>query len=557
MTAGRRDNGSGEVMTLNLTIEVGRLRGSRLVDDYVANAPGPAPFFPGSPWDPEAYRRKAAEVDARFDTARRRAMAAAVHPTSAAAAEQLERVVERNGLFVTTGQQAGLFGGPLYTVYKALTAVALARVLERELGRPVAPLFWIASEDHDWAEVNHVRVLDPANTLHTITVEGPESGVPASMQRRLLGPGVEAAVERLAQLLPQTEFSDGVLERVRTAYTPDRTVAAAFRELITWLFQPFDLLVVEAGHPTIKDLGRDILARELTHWREHETLVRAQTERLIAAGYHAQVAVLPESANLFLELETGRERLVREGDGWALKHSGRRFTDEELRALLDAEPGRFSPNVLLRPVVESAVFPTIAYVAGPGELSYYAQIGCLFRAHGIEMPIVYPRASITLVEAKVRKVLDRFGLGLEDFRRPPHELAAELLREELPDAVVVALRRLRTDLGEGYGALLEAARAIDPTLKGPIQSARNSAFVQLEEIEKKIVQHLKRRNAIGVEQLEKAAVNLFPLGQPQERVLNVVPYLARYGAALLEAIADAIRIELDAPAPAWNGLSCG
>jgi len=544
-------------MTLNLTIEVGRLRGSRLVEDYLDNAPRLAPFFPGSPWDLEAYRRKAAEVDSRFDAARRQAMAAAVQPTSAAAAENLERVVAGDGLFVTTGQQAGLFGGPLFTVYKALTAVALARALERELRRPVAPLFWIASEDHDWAEVNHTRVLDPSNTLHTITVESPETGPAVSMQHRRLGPGIEAAVERLAQLVPKTEFSEAVVERVRAAYAPDRTVAGAFRELITWLFEPFDLLVVEAGHRTIKELGRDILERELANSRQHEALVREQTDRLIAAGYHAQVAVLHDSANVFLETETGRERLVWEGDGWALKHSGRRFTEAEIRALLDAEPGKFSPNVLLRPVVESAVFPTVAYVAGPGELSYYAQVGCLFRAHGIEMPIVYPRASITLVEAKVKKVLDRFGLGLDDFRRPPHELAAELLREELPDAVVAALRRLRADLGEGYAALVEAARAIDPTLKGPIQSARNAAYVQLEEIEKKIVQHLKRQNAIGVEQLEKAAVNLFPLGQPQERVLNVVPYLARYGPALLEAVAGAIRVELGTPAPAWNGVSCG
>src|SRR5690606_3830567 len=400
-------------------------------------------------------------------------------------------------------------------------------------------------------------VLDPGNELHTITVESDADVAAASMQHRRLGPGVEEAVEHLARLMPRTEFSEAVLERIRAAYAPDRTVAAAFRELIAELLAPFDLLVVEAGHAAIKELGRGVLEAELENWHRHEHLVREQTERVIAAGYHAQVAVLPDSANVFLETDAGRERLVREDGGWALKHSGRRFADEELRALLDAEPGRFSPNVLLRPVVESAVFPTVAYVAGPGELSYYAQVGCLFRAHGIEMPIVYPRASITLVEAKVRKVLDRFGLDLDDFRRPPHELAAELLREELPDGVVAALRRLRSDLGEGYAALLEAGRAVDPTLKGPIQSARNSAYVQLEEIEKKVVQHLKRQNAIGVEQIEKAAVNLFPLGQPQERVLNVVPYLARYGPALLDAIADAIRVELGTPAPAWNGVLCG
>src|SRR5690606_10535222 len=288
-----------------------------------------------------------------------------------------------------------------------------------------------------------------------------------------------------------------------------------------------------------------------------ESLVREQTQRVVAPGYHAQVAVLPDSANGFLETDAGRGRLVREADGWALKHSDRRFTARRLRAMLDAQPGSFSPNVLLRPVIESAVFPTIAYVAGPGELSYYSQVGCLFRAHGIEMPIVVPRASMTLIEAKVRKVLDRFGLDVDAFRRPPHELAADVLRDELPEDVTTALRNLRASLGQGYAQLLEAGRAVEPTLKGPIQSGRNASYVQLEEIEKKVVQHLKKRNSIGVEQLEKASANLFPLGQPQERVLNVVQYLARYGPALLEEIAQAVPVELGDAVPAWGGVLCG
>ena len=545
-------------MTLNLEIRAGRLRGPRLIEDYLASSPGLAAFFTGSPWDLEAYRRKAEEVDGRFGAERRRAMAAAIRPASAAAADRLEQAINGGALFVTTGQQAGLFGGPLYTVYKALTAVALARTLEELLDRPVLPLFWIASDDHDWEEVNHVRVLDPQNVLHTIAIADEGAAGPAvSMRNRVLGAGVEAALEQLGRILPHTEFSAPLLEQLRAAYTPDRTVADAFGTLLAGLFEPFDLLLADGGHPAIKALGRSVFEIELARWREHEALVREQTERVVAAGYHAQVAVLPGAANLFLEDEGGRERLVREGDVWVLKRSGRRFSDAEMHALLASRPERFSPNVLLRPVVESSVFPTIAYVAGPSELSYYAQVGCLFRAHGIEMPLVYPRASVTLVESKVRKVLDRFGLEVEDFRRPPHELAAEVLREELPEAVVAPIRRLRAALAEGYGELAEAAMAIDPTLKGPIQSARNASYVQLEEVERKVVQHLKRQNSIGVQQLEKAAVNLFPLGQPQERVFNIVQYLARYGPELLKAIAEAIPVEVGVAAPGWVGVRCG
>lgn len=532
---------------LNLEIRVSRLDGPTLVQDYYACAPALAPFFAGWPWDPEVYRRKAEEVDRRFDAGRRRRMAEAIRATTPAAAAKLERVANGEGVFVTTGQQAGLFGGPLFTVYKILTAVRLAEALEPVLGRPVVPLFWVASDDHDWEEVNHVHVVDGSNAVQRIAVEGEgeAEGVGSSMARRRLGAGVEAALGRLADLMPQTSFAASYLELLRRAYRPERTVAQAFGDVIAELFAEFDLLVVDPAHPVVKELSAGVLALELERSAEHEALLARQSSGLEAAGYHVQVGVLPGAANVFFEDEAGRERLVAEDGGWVLRRTRRRLETEELRALLESEPGRFSPNVLLRPVVESAVFPTVAYVAGPSELSYYAQVRCLFQAHGMEMPVVYPRASVTLIEAKVRKVLDKFGLGVEDFRRPTHEVAARVLREELPEDVVEALAWLRRALGEGYGRLAEAAKKVDATLGGPVIGARNAAYVQLEEVEKKIAAHLKTRNAVGLEQLEKARTNLFPLGQPQERVLSVMPYLARYGPELLQAIAGQLAVELE------------
>jgi len=526
------------------------------VQDYLAGAPTLAPFFTGSPWDPDAYRRKAEEVDRRFGPSRRMSMAEAIRPTSAAAAAKLDRITSGDGFFVTTGQQAGLFTGPLFTIYKALTAVRLAAALEELLGCPVAPLFWVASDDHDWEEVNHVHVIDSANRLARIEVQDDADTPLSSMARRRWGPGLEAALEQLTASVPPTEFAGPLFEELRAAYQVGSTVAESFGDAVASLLSRFDLLIVDASHPALKMLALDVLVPELDHWAKHVELLAAQTARLEAAGYHAQVPVLPDAANLFVEDETGRDRLAREGSHWVLRRSGRRIGDADLRALLQLDPSRFSPNVVLRPVVESASFPTLAYVAGPGELSYYAQIGCLFRAHGIEMPLVYPRASITLVEPKVRKVMSKFGLAIEDLRRPAHEVAARVFRDELPEGIQSALRELRRSLNEGYERLAAAVPEVDPTLKGPALGARNAAMVGLEELEKKIVQHLKRRNAIGLEQLEKAVVNIGPLGQPQERVVNVYPYLARYGPDLLGAIADAIPVRLGAPAPAWEGVKC-
>lgn len=541
---------------LNLDIITGPVRGQRLVEDYFSGAPTLAGFFSGSPWDPEAYRRKALEVGARFDEARRARIVAAMRPVGEGSAEKLQAIVREGGFFVTTGQQTGLFSGPLYTIYKALSAVRLAAAVQEELGKPVMALFWVASTDHDFDEVSHVELLDAENTLHRLELPADPAAPPLSMSRRLLGQGVESTLDQLAQLLPQSEFAPPLLELARSAYRPDATVAQAFTDMMAGLLAPFQLAIVDPSHPEMKRLAAPVMADELARAAENEAALERQSGRLLEAGYHVQVSVGGGAVNVSYEDESGRERLVREDGSFLLRRTKRRLAREEVLQLLEAEPERFSPNVLLRPVVETALFPTVAYVAGPSELSYFAQTGCLFKAHGLEMPLVYPRAAATLVERKVAKVVEKLGLTLEDFRQPARELAARVVREDMPAEVAEAVSRLRTSLNEGYDALAGAAAALDPTLKGPLTAARNASHVALREAEKKILGHVKARNATVVEQIEKAAMNLFPNGTPQERVLNVLQYLARYGPELLPAIAEALPVSLGAAAPAWRGVEC-
>lgn len=461
------------------------------------------------------------------------------------------------GYFVTTGQQTGLFGGPLYTIYKALTAVRLARALEAVLERPVAPLFWVASTDHDWDEVNHVQLLDAENALHRLVLPADADAPPASTAHRAVGEGIEGVLDELERILPPSEFVPPLLERVRAAYSPGRSMASAFAELLADLLEPFDVVLVDPSTPALQALAAPVLRAEIEHAAENEDRLIRQTERLVAAGYHGQVTVGGGAVNVAYEDEEGRERLVRENGAFVLRRTKRRLTLADTLGLLESEPGRFSGTVLLRPVVESALFPTVAYVGGPSEVSYFAQTGCLFQAHGIEMPLVMPRASVTLVERKVRKVLDKFGLEPADFRTPARELATRIVRDELPPAAADAMRELRRAIQDGYDALTAATKAIDPTLKGPLTSARNASHAALKDVEKKLLTHLKEQNSTAVEQLDKAATNLYPSGAPQERVLNVLQYLGRYGPELLPAVAAALPMTLDRPAPDWSGVECG
>lgn len=529
---------------LTLEIRTGPLLGSALVRDYLLGAPALAEFYAGSPLELDSYRRKVEEVDRRFDGARRRELASAIRATSPGAAARLEEIVAGDGLFVTTGQQPGLFTGPLYTIHKILCAVQLARELEAELGRPVAPLFWVASDDHDWEEANHTHLVDRQNGLRRITLESAPGTPPVSMRRRPLGPEIEEAFRQFVDYLPTTEFAGGLLESLRDTYAPERTVAESFTETIARLFAPFDLLIVDGGQPRVKELALEHLELELLEAAEHESLLASQTHALERAGYRSQVPVLPGATNLFYEDDAGRERIFRASNGFMLHGSGRRFERRELLALLRAEPVRFSANVVLRPIVESAVFPTISYVGGPGEVGYFAQYGALFQAHGIGAPVVFPRTSVLLIEAKVRKVLENFGLEPADFREPFHELSTRVVRASVPIEVEEALASLRCSIEDGYRDLESAALSIDPMLAGPLQGGRNASMVRLAEVEKRIVRHLKKRQSIELSQLAKAGANLYPAGQPQERLLNIFQYLVRYGQELLPALAGAMRVSI-------------
>lgn len=516
--------------------------GSSLVNDYLRGAPALAPFFAGSPFELESYRRKVEDVDRRFGREERRRLASLIRATSPGAAARLEEVVSGDGLFVTTGQQPGLFTGPLYTIHKIISAVKLARELESALGRPVMPLFWVASDDHDWEEANHLHLVDRHNELRRITLSSPADSPPASMRRRFLGPEIEVALEEFTRHLPTTEFAGELLQALRAAYSPDRTVAEAFTETIATLFAPFDLLLVDGGQPLAKEFAVEVMERELVSSAEHESLFAGQTRRLEEAGYRGQVPVLPGATNLLYEDDAGRDRLFREGDRFVLRGSGRRFEQAELLARLRGAPEHFSANVVLRPIIESHLFPTIAYVGGPGEVSYFAQYGDLFRAHEIAAPVVFPRFSMLLIEEKVRRVLDRFGLEPSDLRAPMHELGTRVVREEVPGEVDAALEALRCSIEEGYRRLEAAALRIDPMLAGPLQSGRNASVVRLAEVEKRIVRHLKLQSGVELDLLAKARVNLFPDGQPQERVLNIFQYLARYGQELLPALGAGMQV---------------
>lgn len=516
------------------------------MDDYRAGLPEAARFFTGHPDDLDAFRAKLDEVRRRFGRAEREQAAAAVRPTSPGAAERLAHFVQEGGAMVTTGQQAGLFTGPMYTIHKILTAIRLAQALEQALGIVVLPVFWSASEDHDFAEANHADVVDGAGKPRRLAVASTDP-LPLPMSEMRLGEDVENVSGELREVLASLGGTHDDFREILAPYRPGQTVAGAFRETVERLFAGFDLLVTEASDPHVKRGSAGILRSAVEDAAEQERLLRERTAEMEAAGYAAPVTVMPDAANVFFHGPAGRERLVRAGGGWIARDAGIRFSTADIAARMAAEPAAFSPNVFLRPVVESAVFPTLAYVGGPAETAYFAQIGPLFHAHGIQPPIAYPRLSVRLVPDGVAEKRRALALTEDELRLPEHELVSALARRRLPSHIDDRLYELRGAILDGFGRLMDAGMDIDLNLDMAIGARRNRALLEVEDAERKILSHFKIRDPGIARDLPWVRNHLAPGGTPQERVLNVFPYLAMQP-TLLHDIAARMEITFAAEA---------
>jgi bacillithiol biosynthesis cysteine-adding enzyme BshC len=453
---------------------------------------------------------------------------------------QLERLRRPEALAVTTGQQPGLFTGPLYTIHKALSAAALARWLEARWSRPVVPVFWLAGDDHDFAEASSASWLGADGALASVSLPPRPADAPLTPMYRLpLGEGVQPALDALASGLPTSEFRDATLAWLARHYRPEATVAGSYAGAMAELLGPLGILCFDSTHPAAK---RAIAPHLLTALRAARALDEDLDRWAEAQGATARtsgITVGDGAALVMLEASLGRDRLVQDGDAFMTRRSRERFDLAALERIAAGEPSRLSPNVLLRPVVESAILPTVAYLGGPGELRYLAMTPPIYQRLDVARQRPLPRWSGVIVEPRVDRVLEKFGLELADLFSPPGAVEARLVRSQLPAEVLQALDRLRAGIEEGYGVLERAASDVDPTLVRPTQAVRQQALSGTQDIEKKLVHHLKRRQETELGQLGKARTAVLPGGKPQERVLTVAPFLARYGAGLLAELADA------------------
>lgn len=465
-----------------------------------------------------------------YPVERRRAVADAMArahdelPASPARDAMLARFRQPETVAIVAGQQIGLFGGPLLTIYKALTAIRLAGQLTGA-GVSAVPVFWLASQDHDLAEINHAWVLDRDSRPRRVAIgsAGPTGREPVGQVR--LGAPAGAALEAWAA-------ATGLdAAELRECYRPESTFVTAFRALLARWFEPWGLLFLDPLEPALAPLAATPLRAAVERAPQLAAALLERSRQLVAAGYHAQVEVEDGAALLFGERDGARIAARRDGAAW--RWGEEKLTVAELLRRLEREPQRFSPAALLRPLVQDELLPTAAQVCGPAEIAYLAQSAVLYRELGRRQPLVYPRVSATLLDARARRSLDKYGLTLpEIWSQPPSpdpaaSLAAKLARQTLPPGLEQALANMRDGWEGEFQALSGQIAALDPTLVDFVATAGGKMRHQLEQIENRLGRALARRRDDWNRHAQHLVGSLFPERHLQERLVNSAEWVAR------------------------------
>ena len=434
------------------------------------------------------------------------------------AKERLERSSARQGVVVTTGQQPGLFGGPIYTLSKALSALAIADALQEATGIPVAPVFWAATDDTDFREASSTVVSIPGGA-QLLRIDHPEPlGRPmASMP---LG-DVSAQLDALRRAAGSTV--DGTpIELLERFYSADQTVGSAYVSFLRALLAPLGIAVIDASHQATRAASIPVLSTALEKAEDIAQRIVERNREIESAGFALQVQDVPGLSLVFSTASGARKRVP-------IKAARKQAITEDT-----------GPNVLLRPVVERAILPTATYVGGPAEIAYFAQISPIAEAIGVARPAIVPRWSCLIIEPQVEQILEKLYLLPEDFREP-HEVEARVARARLPKSVVDELDATRAALDERLDELTKAvARERAPVGASVTEGLRANLAKRLDRFERRLIAAAKRQHTEIMREIGTARGSLYPLGKPQERILNFVPLLARYGTVLQdEMLAEA------------------
>ena len=457
--------------------------------------------------------------------------------------KNIELFSKENTLAVVTGQQLGILGGPLYTFYKIITAIKLSNYLsERYDDFNFVPVFWLEGDDHDFNEVRSVSVIDNDNNIKTIgykeEIDPDEAKVSVGTIR--FDETLDSFFNEINEALRETEFKTPLLDELKSYYKSGESFLSAFRKLIHSIFDEHGLVILDPREKEVKELLKPVFKKEITDFREHtEKLVHVSAT--LEEFYHAQVKVKP--VNLFFSTDDGRYSIEPVENEYKLKRKRKSFTQEEILNLVETEPERFSPNVLLRPICQDYILPTAFYIGGPSEIAYFAQATPLYDFYKIQTPIIYPRSSATLFEANVNKILEKNNVAIKDIFFGSEELKKKVIHSLTENRVDDIFADAENEIELSFDRLREKLFELDKTIADTSKKYRGKIFSAIGELKGKAEQAQNQKYEVTLRQLDRACTILFPAENLQERVLNYIYFVDKYGKEFINKIFNQLEID--------------
>ena len=456
--------------------------------------------------------------------------------------KNIKKLSDKKTLAIVTGQQLGILGGPLYTFYKIITAIKLSRFLsERYDDYNFVPVFWLEGDDHDFNEVRSIKIIDEKNSLSTI---GYKEQVEEDDSKQSVGfikfdSSITDFFNNLSNGLKETEFKASLIEGLKDFYNEGKTFKEAFRDLVFRYFDKYGLIIFDPQEIEAKRLLKPIFKKEITDFRLHtEKLVHlsATLEEL----YHAQVKVKP--VNLFLMVDEGRHSIEPVENEYRLRRKRKSFTQEQILELLENEPEKFSPNVLLRPICQDYLLPTAFYIGGPSEISYFAQIKPLYEFYDIVPPIIYPRSSATILENPIANILEKHTVDINDIFIDVENVKKKIINSVEESSIDEMFDGLTKHVETAFDELKEKLIDLDKTIADSSNRYRDKIFGSINELKSKAEKAQQKKYEATLRQIDRAAVNLFPNSNLQERELNFVYFVNKYGEDFMKKIFDELQI---------------
>jgi len=518
---------------------------TRLFTDFISASPQLQQFYPRSPYFQQWFQEEASQIG--YEPHRRARVSSIVESQNRewnASARTMENIARlRSGASViVTGQQVGLFGGPLFSIFKALSAVKLAAEATAG-GVETVPVFWLATTDHDLAEVSHVSVPGPDGTLIKLSTAS-HSYPDAPVGTVMLGGEIEPVLAQALELLGDSEASGFLKE----SYRPGETLGSSFARLFARVFADWGVILLDASDPELHAIAKPMYAAAIEHAAELDEALLERGKQLDSAGYHQQVKVTSATTLLFALQQGARTSIHRRGNGTA--SNGLDFTiaeekisRDELLSRIAASPEQFSANVLLRPVVQDYLLPTLAYTGGAAEVAYFAQVGVVYEKLLGRITPILPRVSATLVESKVQRILEKYRLEVSDAFQSPEKFEQIVAARKLPGELQLAFDQGKEALDKALSQISEKLAALDQTLLEAAKHASSKIQHQFEQLRSRAA----RAEALQSEVIRRHASfltnTLYPHNTLQEREVGAIYFLSRYGQDLLRQLYEAMHTD--------------